>query len=165
VLGVVISGLGRGFCILVVGAAREALVVRVEGSSVRGGCEVALLSVSSLFLLPMEEMLRPEPVLLSMPLREVEDALLNRLCCSYEACLSLLYPSVVKEPLRISVREGAFATAEPAADMKPNGTSASRALMDARRTRPESVESRLGRRGGEDSVPVCIGEKLGDRGT
>lgn len=153
-----------GFSILAAGAALEPSVVRVEGSSVRGyGCEVALLSVSSRFLLPREDKLRPEPVLLPMPLREVEDALLNRLCCSYEACLSLLYPSVVNEPLRISAREGAFATADPAADMKPKGTSASSALMDARRTRPESVESRLGRLGGEDSVAVCIGEKAGDR--
>lgn len=66
----------------------------------------------------------------------------------------------------MSAREGAFETADPAADMKPNGISASSALIDARRTRPDNELSlpRLGRLGGEDSFAAWMGEKVGERG-
>lgn len=65
----------------------------------------------------------------------------------------------------MSASDGAFETAEPAADMKPNGMSASRALIDARRTRPDSELSLawLGRPG-EDSLAVFKGGKVGERG-
>lgn len=138
----------------------------MEGSSVRGYCcSLVLLNVLSLFLLPVEVMLSPDPVLLPKPLLSVEEALLALLCCSYSAALSLLYPSVVNEPLLMSAREGAFETAVPAADKKPNGISASRALIDARRTRPENEVS-LARLGllGEESAGAWIGEKVGSRG-
>lgn len=66
----------------------------------------------------------------------------------------------------MSASDGAFETADPAADMKPNGISASRALIDARRTRPDNELSlpRLGRLGGEDSLATWMGEKVGERG-
>lgn len=63
----------------------------------------------------------------------------------------------------MSARDGAFETAEPAADMKPNGMSASRALIDARRTRPDNelALAILGCLGGEDSFAAWMGEKVG----
>lgn len=63
----------------------------------------------------------------------------------------------------MSARDGALETADPAADRKPSGMSASSALIDARRTRPESELSPavLGRSGGGDSFAACMGEKVG----
>lgn len=72
----------------------------------------------------------------------------------------------MKEPRRISAREGALETAEPAADMKPNGISASSALIDARRTRPvnELSLATLARIGEEDLFAAWSGEKVGEGG-
>lgn len=70
---------------------REPSVVKMEGSSVRGYCRSFVLPiVMSLFLLPIEVMLSPDAVLSPISLLSVDDALLDLLCCSYSAALSLL---------------------------------------------------------------------------
>lgn len=70
---------------------REPSVVRMEGSSVKGYCwSFTLPMVFSRFLLPVEVMLKPDSALSPKPLLSVDDALLDLLCCSYSAVLSLL---------------------------------------------------------------------------
>jgi hypothetical protein len=139
---------------------------RFDGSSAReyGTSSALLLNVPSLFRLAISDMLSPEPVRL-IDLRSVEDVVLALRRCSYSTCLSLFHPSFVNDPRRISASDGALATLLPVAAHMPEGTSASSTLIEARRTRPENEESRLGRLAAEACcAAVGLGGKVGDGG-